>query len=66
MKDIITVAEKDRENQELLVEKVDKVAMVEVARMSIAINIGGKYRQVISNIDMDVAEDLRLISIKKY
>lgn len=44
MNDIIVVAEKDRENQELLVEKVDKVAMAEVLRVSIAINIGSKYK----------------------
>lgn len=44
MKDIIAVAEKNKENQELLVEKVDKVVMAEVARVSIVINIGSKYR----------------------
>lgn len=44
MKNVIEVAEKSRENQGPLPKKVDKVVMAEVARVSIAINIGNKYR----------------------
>lgn len=44
MKDLIAVVEKSRENQEPSLKKVDKAAMVKVAKMSIVINIDNKYR----------------------
>lgn len=40
--------------------------MAEFAKMSIAINLRSKYSQGINNIDMNAAENLKLISIKKY
>lgn len=40
--------------------------MAEVAKMSIIINIGYKYRWAISNIDMDAARNLGLINVRKY
>lgn len=44
MKHMIAVAERDRKNQKLLVEKMDKAAMAEVIGVLTAINIGSKYR----------------------
>lgn len=44
MKNVIIAAKRGRKNQELLVEKVDKVAMVEVVRVLITIDVNNKYR----------------------
>ena len=66
MKNVIEAAEKGREIQEPLAEKINKAAMVEVAKVASAIDIGNKYRWAISNDDIDIARDLRLISVKKY
>ncbi len=67
IKDVIAVAEKGRENKELLaMENVDKTAMAEVAKVLSAIDLGSKHSWTISNTDIDAAGDLGLISIKKY
>ena len=67
MKDLIAVAEKDRENRKSLVmENVDKITMAEVVKVSNAIDLGNKYSWIISNGDIDVAGDLKLTDIKKY
>lgn len=61
------MAERVGENKELLAMKnVDKSIIVEVAKVSSAINLRKKHRQAISNADMDTTEDLELIVIKKY
>ncbi len=64
MKDIIAVAERNREL--LAMENVDKTVIAEVAKVSSAIDLGNKHSWAISNADMDVARDLRLTGIKKY
>ena len=67
MKDIIALIEKSGENKELsIIENADKTVMVEVAKVSSAINLESKYNWAISNADMDAAEDLKLVDIKKY
>ena len=67
MKDIIAVIERGGKNKELLaIKNTDKTAMTEVAKMSNAINFGSKYNWVISNTNIDVARNLKLINIKKY
>lgn len=40
--------------------------MAEITKVLSAINLGNKYSQAISNIDIDIAKNLRLINIKKY
>lgn len=40
--------------------------MIEVTKLSSAINLSNKYNWVISNTNIDVVRDLRLTSIKKY
>ena len=40
--------------------------MVEVAKVSSAINLKSKYSWVISNADIEAIRDLELIDIKKY
>ena len=65
IKDVIAVAERGRENGELLVIKnMDKTVIAEVAKVSSAIKLGHKYSQAISNADIDVAGNLGLIDIK--
>lgn len=65
MKDMIAVTERGRKIQGLLAEKVDKAAIAKVAKVASAIDIGNKYRQAISNDDMDAARDLGLTGVKK-
>lgn len=67
MKDIIVVVERDGENEmSLAMENINKIPMTEVGKMLGAIDHDLKYNQAISNIDIDVTEDLELTSIKKY
>ena len=67
MKDLIAVAKKGGENKNLLaMENVNKTAMAEVAKVSSAIKLGSKHSWIISNADIDAAENLGLISIEKY
>ena len=67
MKDIIVIAEKGGENKELLtLENADKTAIIEVAKVSSAINLKSKHSLVISNAYKDAAGDLELMGIKKY
>ena len=64
IKDVITVAERSRENKELLtMENTDKTAMAEVAKVSDAIDLGSKDSWATSNADMDATGNLRLTSI---
>lgn len=44
MKDVIAVAEKGRENLKSLVEKIDKVAIVEVTKILTTFDISSKYK----------------------
>lgn len=66
MKDVIAVAKKSRKYWKPLVNKIKKVKLAEVIRMSIAINIGSKYNWAFSNADMDTVKNLGLNDIKKY
>ena len=67
MKKVIAMAEKDRENKELLtIKNVDKTAMAKFAKVLSAIDLRSKHSWAISNADIDVAGNLRLIGIKKY
>lgn len=66
MKDVIAVAEKSRKILRPLVEKINKAAIMQVAKVASAINIDNKYRWAISNNHIDVAGDLRLTGVKKY
>lgn len=47
-------------------ENADKTTMAEVAKVSIAIDLGNKYSLVISNHDINKAKNLKLTSIQKY
>lgn len=67
IKNLIAIAKKDRKNRELLViENKNKTAMVKVAKVSSVIDLGNKYSWVISNINIEIARDSRLTSIKQY
>ena len=67
MKDMIAVAEKGRENKELLaIENINKTAMAEVAKVSSTIDLRSKHNWAINNADINVAGDLKLIGIQKY
>lgn len=61
----INIFEKIREKEEqLIVENVIKQA--KVVKMSNSINLDSKYIQAISNANIDITKNLRLISVKKY
>ena len=67
MKDVIAVAEKDRENKKFsAIENADKTVKAEVAKVSNVIDLRSKHSWAINNADMDIAGDLGLIGIKKY
>lgn len=67
MTDVIIMTESGEKNKKLLaIEYVNKIAIVEVAKVSSSIDLRNKHNQVISNTNMDVAKDLKLIGIKKY
>ena len=67
MINVIKVAEKGKKNKELLaIENIDKTAMAEVTKVLSIIDLRSKHNKAISNADIDVAEDLSLIGIKKY
>lgn len=65
---MIAVAEKGRENQEpfMVMENVDKTAMMEISKVSSAIHFGSKYSWTIGNADMHTARELESTSIEKY
>lgn len=66
MKNIIVIVKKVRKIEELLAEKVDKVAMAEVTKMWNVIDISNKYSCAISIVDINAAKNLKLIYVKKY
>lgn len=67
IEDIIIVAKKYRENERLLtIKNITKIVMSEVAKVLSANDLGSKYNWVISNIDIDIVRDLRLLGIIKY
>lgn len=67
MKDMIVVAERSRENKELLaIQNIDKIVIAEVVKVLSAIDLESKYSWVISSTNMNIIRDLGLISIKKY
>lgn len=63
---MIAIAKKDRKILRPLAEKVDKVAMIKVAKIASAIDNGNLYRQAINNNDIDAAGNLKLTDVKKY
>ena len=64
---MIAVVKKDKENKELLaMENTDKTAIVEIAKVSNAIDFRSKHSWAINNTDIDSAKNLRLIDIQKY
>lgn len=64
MKKVMTVAERFKENEELLtMENANKIIIAEVAKLSSTIDLESKHGWVISNTDIDAAGDLRLIDI---
>lgn len=63
---MITVAKKDRKIQKRLVEKVDKAAMAKVVKITSNIDISNKYKWAITNDDLNITRDLKLIGVKKY
>lgn len=61
------VAKKNKENKKLLALKnADKTAIVEVAKVLNSIDLSNEHSWVISNADINIARDLKLIDIKKY
>lgn len=66
MKDLI-ILEKNREKKRESVRRnVDKIALTKITKTSSPINLNSRYIQAISNLDIDIAKNLRLIVIKKY
>lgn len=64
---MIIVTERGRDNLGLLIiENIDKTAIAKVAKVLSAIDLDSKYSSVISNSNIDVVEDLKLINIEKY
>lgn len=67
MKKLIAAAEKDRENRRsLAIKNINKIAMVEIAKMLNVIDLNSRYMWVMNNVDIYTAIDLRLTNIKKY
>ena len=67
MKNLMVVAEKDKENKKLLaIINADKTAIAKVTKVLSAIDLQSKHNWVISNTDIDAVKNLRLIGIKKY
>lgn len=59
MKNVIAMVEKDAKNKELLaIENIDKTAMMNMAKVSNAIDFGSKHSSGISNADINAVEDL--------
>lgn len=48
-----------------MAEKLDKIAIVEITKVSSAIDINNGYRLVINNVDINTAKNLRLTNITK-
>lgn len=64
---MIKVAQKSGKNKDLLaIENIDKIAIVKVAKVSNAINLYNKRSLAISNANMNIAQNLKSIDIKKY
>lgn len=67
MKDMIILAQKSRNNErQLIIENINKIAIVEVAKVLSIINLNNKYNWVITNSDIDATRDPKLTGIKKY
>lgn len=45
---------------------LDNIVIAKVTKVLSIINLGNKYIQTISDIDLDVTRDLGLLDIKKY
>lgn len=61
------IFEKGKKNKKKLVEKnVNKITILEVARILSLVDLNDKYIGVISNINIDIIIDLGLTNIKKY
>ena len=61
------MVEKNRENKELLaIKNANKTIMAKVTKVLSAIDFESKYNWAISNADIDIVKNLRLIGIKKY
>ncbi len=67
IKDMIAVAKRGELNKKLLkMEDADKTGIAKFAQVSNAIDLGSKHSWAMSNNNIDIAGDLRPISIIKY
>lgn len=57
---------KKAKKKKLLEVSVDTIALAIVTLALILINLIGRYRQAINNVDIDKAKELKLTEIKKY
>ena len=64
MKDVIILKRALENEGQLVVRNVDAIALAEIGRTSSPIDFDGKYMWVINIVDINVAGDLRLTSIK--
>lgn len=60
------IRESLKKNIQLIVKNVNKIALMEIAKISSPINIDNKYIQAIGDIDIDMTRKVGLIRIKKY
>ncbi len=65
MKDVI-ISEKAREEEILQESIADTTVLAEVARVSSLVDLAWRYNWAMSDADLDAANELGLIGIKKY
>lgn len=65
IKDIITL-EKAKKKKMLSEHTVDTTTLTEIAQTSSLVNLGWRYKQVMSNADMDAAKKFGKTGVKKY
>lgn len=65
MKDVVSL-EKARGKKKLLEDTIDITTSAELAQVSSPVNLTSRYKQAMSNPEINVAKELRLTGIKKY
>lgn len=60
------ISKKARKKEDLLKNIANINSLAAIAWTTNFVNVNGRYIEVMSNIDQDIAKKLRLTSIKKY
>lgn len=66
MKNIIISKKAQKKKRRLVMGNTDKITLTKITKTLSLIDFDSKYIWIISNVDNDVARDLKLTDIKKY